>query len=204
MNVGGKSQELTWRQGWCTRSGVEFKAELSESGISGETRIKSFESAFQEHWRRVYQVIYRVVGDSAEAEDLAVEVFWRLHSQLAAGANELNPGWLYRVAVNLGLNSLRARQRRTRYEDAAGQWTTENRTASDPLQLAARAEERDRVRSVLGRLKPRSARLLILRHSGLSYAELASALDIPVASVGSLLARAEKEFEKCYRSFRSQ
>jgi len=179
---------------------VELKADLREPDTSGEIRVTSFESAFQEHWRRVYQVIYRLIGNSAEAEDLAVEAFWRLHSQMSVDRKPVTPGWLYRVAVNLGLNSLRASRRRSRYEDAAAQWTTETRAGGDPLELAARTEERNRVRSVLARLKPRSARLLILRHSGLSYAELASALDIPVASVGSLLARAEKEFEKCYRS----
>ncbi len=179
---------------------MELKADLREPDAPAETRIRSFESAFQEHWRRVYQVIFRLIGNSAEAEDLAVEVFWRLHSQMAAGGNQVTPGWLYRVAVNLGLNSLRASRRRNRYEDAAAQWTTENRAGGDPLELAAQAEARDRVRSVLARLKPRSARLLILRHSGLSYAELASALDIPVASVGSLLSRAEKEFEQAYKS----
>ncbi|RPJ61766.1 MAG: sigma-70 family RNA polymerase sigma factor [Acidobacteria bacterium] len=199
MNVGGKGQELTWRRGWCTRSGVEFSAGLREPDKSAEARITSFEAAFQEHWQRVYQVIYRLIGNSAEAEDLAVEVFWRLHRQMSTSGKSLTPGWLYRVAVNLGLNSLRASRRRSRYEDAAAQWTTENRAAGDPLELAAQTEERDRVRSVLAQLKPRSARLLILRHSGLSYAELASALDIPLASVGSLLSRAEKEFERTYR-----
>lgn len=200
MNVGGKVQELTWRRGWCTRSGVEIKADSGQPDTSGETQIGSFESVFQEHWRRVYQVLCRLVGNSAEAEDLAVEVFWRLHRQLAVGKAAMTPGWLYRVAVNLGLNSLRASRRRNRYEDAAAQWTTENRAAGDPLELAAQTEERRRVRSVLARLKPRSARLLILRHSGLSYAELASALDISVSSVGSLLSRAEKEFEQAYRT----
>jgi len=182
---------------------VELKADLREPDISGERRLTSFENAFQEHWRRVYQVIYRLIGNSAEAEDLTVEAFWRLHSQMTVGGKLVTPGWLYRVAVNLGLNSLRASRRRSRYEDAAAQWTTESRAAGDPLELAAQSEERNRVRSVLAGLKPRSARLLILRHSGLSYAELASALDIPVASVGSLLSRAEKEFEKTYGSFKS-
>jgi RNA polymerase sigma-70 factor (ECF subfamily) len=48
-------------------------------------------------------------------------------------------------------------------------------------------------------MKPRSARVLILRHSGLSYAELAAALQVNPASIGKLLARAEEEFEKKYR-----
>ena len=49
-------------------------------------------------------------------------------------------------------------------------------------------------------LKPRAAQLLVLRHSGLSYAEIAQALNVARSSVGTLLARAEKEFERRYRA----
>ena len=57
-----------------------------------------------------------------------------------------------------------------------------------------------RVQVVLAGLKPLSARLLLLRNAGLSYAELADALRLNRASVGKLLARAAAEFEKSYRS----
>jgi RNA polymerase sigma-70 factor (ECF subfamily) len=49
-------------------------------------------------------------------------------------------------------------------------------------------------------MKPRAAQLLILRHSGLSYADIAAALGVAPGSVGTLLARAEKEFERRYRA----
>jgi DNA-directed RNA polymerase specialized sigma24 family protein len=39
----------------------------------------SFEAAFQEHWPRVCAVLYRLVGDRDETEDLALEAFWRLY-----------------------------------------------------------------------------------------------------------------------------
>jgi RNA polymerase sigma-70 factor, ECF subfamily len=48
-------------------------------------------------------------------------------------------------------------------------------------------------------MKPRSAKLLILRHSGLNYSEIATALQMNPASVGKLLARAEEEFEEKYQ-----
>ncbi len=56
-----------------------------------------------------------------------------------------------------------------------------------------------RVREALARMKPAQAQLLILRHSGLSYQELAEALGVKASSIGTLLARAEAEFEKRYR-----
>jgi RNA polymerase sigma-70 factor (ECF subfamily) len=54
------------------------------------------------------------------------------------------------------------------------------------------------VHAVLIAMKPSSAQILLLRHSGLSYAEVAAALDVSSGSVGTLLARAEKEFQQLY------
>jgi len=162
--------------------------------------MTSFEAAFEVYWQKLFAVVYRVVGDRAEAEDLALDVFWRLHRRMSEpGAGPVTAAWLYRVAVNVGLNALRAKRRRSSHEEAAAQWTTDNRAVRDPLELAAQAEERRRVRAVLARLRPRSARLLVLRYSGLSYAELAAALDLAPSSIGSLLSRAEKEFEHEFR-----
>jgi RNA polymerase sigma-70 factor (ECF subfamily) len=139
------------------------------------------------------------VGDPDEAQDLALEAFWRLQqrSPKDAGVGNLD-GWLYRVATNLGLNALRARQRRQRYEEQAGHRVLEYSSIPDPAAEYERQQEREQVRGILAQMKPRSARLLVLRHSGLSYAEIAAALDLAPGSVGTLLARAEKEFEERY------
>lgn len=165
-----------------------------------------FETAFDEHWPRIVAVLYRIVGERAEAEDLALETFWRLFRH-PPGSGDNVAGWLYRVATNLGLNALRSRRRRGAYEQAAGELAlVENQgggsaggLGGSPEIETERAEQRRLVRSVLARLKPRSAQLLVMRHSGLSYAEIAAALGISPASVGALLARAEREFETAYR-----
>jgi RNA polymerase sigma-70 factor (ECF subfamily) len=157
-----------------------------------------FEAAFNEHWARVYGVLFRLVGEQAEAEDLALEVFWRLYSRPPRSADNLG-GWLYRVAANLGLNALRARKRRKGYEQQAGQEAVSLTYPLDPGEQAERAEQRRLVQAALAKLKPRSAQALVLRHSGLSYAEIATALNLPASSVGTLLARAEEAFEKAYR-----
>jgi RNA polymerase sigma-70 factor (ECF subfamily) len=158
-----------------------------------------FERAFAQHYARVYGVLVRLVGDRAEAEDLAVETFWRLWERAPQRWDNLG-GWLYRVAVRLGYNALRAARRRAQYEIAAGRDALERAAPPDPAAAAEQAEERARVRAVLRRMPARSAQLLILRHTGLSYQEVASALDLAPGSVGTLLARAEAEFEKLYQA----
>ena len=162
-----------------------------------EQTHNEFEQTFHANWHTVYRVLVRLVGDADEAQDLALETFWRLYRQPLAQARAFNlGGWLHRVATNLGLNALRARKRRTQYELAS---VRENANEADALEAIQIEEERARVRAVLSAMDARQAQLLILRHSGLSYKELANALDVSVNSVGTLLVRAEREFEKRYR-----
>jgi RNA polymerase sigma-70 factor (ECF subfamily) len=156
-----------------------------------------FEAAFSEHYARVYGVLFRLLGDRAEAEDLTVETFWRLW-QRAPRRNDNLAGWLYRVAMRLGYNALRAGRRRVRYELEAGHEALVVNAPPDPADAVQLAQERAAVRAVLDQMKPRDAQLLVLRHSGLSYAEIAAALGLAPGSVGTLLARAETEFEQRY------
>jgi RNA polymerase sigma-70 factor (ECF subfamily) len=172
--------------------------EIRRDTARAATDPARFEAAFQEHWPRVYGVLFRLVGDAAEAEDLALEAFWRLYHRPPRESVNL-AGWLYRVASNLGLNAIRSRRRRARYEEQAGHLALEAGNSPDPAGEAERAEERHQVRQALARMKPRNAQLLVLRHSGLSYTELAESLGVAPSSVGTLLARAEKEFERHFR-----
>jgi RNA polymerase sigma-70 factor (ECF subfamily) len=154
----------------------------------------AFEDLFLRHYAAVYRVLYGVVGDAQEAEDLAQETFTALYRQPPRldGSGALG-GWLYRVAVNRAYNALRSKQRLQRRLVWA-----EPEQESDPQDEYLRREERERVRAALSRLPERTAKLLLLRYAGLSYAEIAGALDLAPGSVGTLLARAERAFESAY------
>lgn len=161
----------------------------------------SLDAVFRLQYPRLVGLLARITGDRGRAEELASEVFCRLSSRPALFRPENNlEGWLYRTAVNLGLDTLRMDGRRLRNEQAAGAEGARSLSMDNPLEDVLRAERRMRVRAVLAALKPVSARLLLLRHAGLSYSDLADALDIKAASVGTLLARATADFEKRYRS----
>ena len=157
------------------------------------------EAAFRQHWGRVYAVVFRLVGDGDEAQDLTLEAFWRLYNRPPDLDETRLGGWLYRVATNLGFNALRARRRRRQYEGQAAISALEQNRPQDPASAVEQAQERQRVQAALGMMRQRSARLLVLRYSDLSYAEIAETLGVAPASVGTLLARAEAEFERCYR-----
>jgi RNA polymerase sigma-70 factor (ECF subfamily) len=161
----------------------------------------SFESLFQAYWSKVRSLLVGLVGDQDEAEDLALEVFWRLYTRRPKEVKGQNlSGWIYRVAPNLGYNALRSQKRRQHYEERAGRDHLQADSSLSPAQEFEKAEQRQQIRQALSQMKPRSAQILVLRYSGLSYAEIAAALSLAPASIGSLLARAEREFEKRYQN----
>jgi RNA polymerase sigma-70 factor, ECF subfamily len=159
-----------------------------------------FEGLFHEYWSKVCSLLAHMVGDSDEAEDLALEVFWRLSLRPHLFSQGQNLGaWIYRVATNIGYNAIRSRKRRQHYELNAGRDQIERRGDHNPAEKLESAEDSRQVREILSRMKPRSAKILTLRYSGLTYSEIADTLDVSVRSIGTLLARAEREFEQRYR-----
>ena len=167
--------------------------------IRSESNSEEFETLFMEHWAPVYRLLQRLVGDPSEAEDLALETFLRLyrhHPQYEDGFNL--GGWLHRVATNLGLHSIRSWKRREHYEMTAGKYDLDD---EPPTEILVQQEEEHRLaRVVLAQMNERQSQLLILRYSGLAYKEIAHALNLAPTSIGPLLIRAEREFEKRYRA----
>ena len=151
------------------------------------------ESVFRAQYDRISRVIARVIRDRARAEELAVEVFLKW-SRNRKARRENAEGWLYRAAVRAGLNELRSQIRRERYE----RLVTLVRRSPTPEELMAVREEQEQVRRLLSAIEPRQAELLVLRSHGLSYEELAAALKLNPASVGTLLSRAQQAFRKEY------
>lgn len=165
-----------------------------------EPKDPGFEHLYLAHYARVVSVVFRLTLNRIEAEEIANEVFWKLYCQPLLPSPDGNvAGWLYRAATNLGIDALRKAARRRNYEHEAARAALELRSATSPLERLLREEKRWRVRQVLARLKPVQAQALILRASGLSYAEVAEAVKVKRVSVGTLLLRAEEAFRQCYR-----
>ena len=169
------------------------------SPIEAPLSSPAFEDLFLEHWSSVYRLLVRMIGDPAEAEDLALETFLRLYQHPPrTGAGDNLGGWLYRVATNLGLHSIRSYKHREQYEISAGKNALENAPEFRPAQIVESNENQRMTILALSRMNPRRAELLVLRYSGMSYKDIAGALGLSPTSIGPLLLRAEREFEKVY------
>lgn len=171
---------------------------LAQTTSPEHTVSVDFDALFLAHYQAVFRLAYRIAGTREEAEDLAQETFLRLHRSPhiwrdQAGGRRV-AAWLYRVVTNLAYNCVRGYGRRQRREDTAIGETGE----ADPADVAERAEVRLAVRQVLRALPERQVQLLLLRSGGLSYKEVAEALNLAPGSVGTLLARAEAAFAKAY------
>jgi RNA polymerase sigma-70 factor (ECF subfamily) len=168
----------------------------SSEAVAGVETIEArfdLETVFCAQYERIARVIARVVRDRARAEELAVDVFVKLWRNRKAQEGNTE-GWLYRAAVRAGLDELRRQTRRARYEHLLGFV----RNVPTPEEIHAVNEEQERVRRVLSAMARRQSELLLLRSHGLTYDEVASALDLNPASVGTLLIRAQQAFRKEY------
>ena len=170
----------------------ERKERMAVSGSVGGAVRADLDEIFHRDYQRVVGVAARVLGSRDQAEDVAQEVFLSFgRSSVPAGEAR---GWLSVAAAHTALNLLRSGRRRASREEAAA--AADGAVGSDVAEAVVTLEERSRVRAALARLPHKQAVALVLRHSGLSYADVAAALDVSSGSVGTTVRRAESALRK--------
>lgn len=177
-------------------------------------RAARFDEAFTLHHRAVYRAAYGLLRDAGLAEDVTQEVFIKLyhHFDSAPRQDFVNAdgresscdalrAWLLRVAINDARNVIRGRSRAAAREDAFMQTSApalNEWTASAPDEDYERKTQIAEARRALSKIGEPMRSCLMLKQQGLSYKEIASALSINEASVGSYVARGRKEFARLY------
>ena len=169
-------------------------AAITDQLAPQETSL-SFDEAFTLHHRAVFATARAVVRDSALAEEVTQEVFLKLYRNFdsAPGLDLLRP-WLLRVALNEARNAIRG-QSRAMARDTAYQKINDQLV---PQANYERRQELEAARRALDKIKDPMRSCLLLRHQGLSYREIAQTLSLKENYVGSLVARARKEFARTY------
>lgn len=173
----------------------ELPARRQGSGLP-----EPFEKLFLAEYTRVVNIANRVLVNRYEAEEVAQEVFLEFHRNHPAEADYAAP-WLHRAAWHRALNVLRGNRRRASREEAVAM--PESDLSADPEGLVQEAAQRQRVRAAMSRLPRKSAAVLALRYSGLSYAEVAGAMGVSVGQVGTLLRRAEIKLRSEVKTWRT-
>jgi RNA polymerase sigma factor (sigma-70 family) len=159
-----------------------------------------FVELFDAHFHRLYRYLDRVSGEPELAADLVQEAFIKLYRR--GSLPEAPTAWLISVALNLFRNARSTGSRRRRLLTVARGEIAHSDPPPPPDQAVVTDESRRHVRSTLDRLSDRDQRLLLLRAEGYSYGEIAAALELNAASVGTLLARARAAFRELYKDVR--
>ena len=176
--------------------------ELVERAKRGDQ--SAFERLVLDNQNRVYSLALRLVNDREEAADLAQEAFVKAWQGLASFQGESSfSTWMYRLTTNVCIDWLRRQKRREGVEPAVSLddensgWAEPADRASDPQQVLEQSERGQALARGLARLPDWQRRVLVLRElSGLSYQEIAQALDIDLGTVKSRIARARLNLRK--------
>jgi len=156
----------------------------------------NFEATFEELYPGLFRYCHRLTGDPDLSEDLAQEAFVRLYDRQVEGTDEGLRSWLFRTATHLVRDRYRIGENRRRLLEAH---PVEPSGAEPPDETVQRKEEVAHVREALEHMTEREREMLMMRHAGFSYREIAEAVDVAASSVGTLLARAERNFASIYR-----
>ena len=152
---------------------------------------------------RAYAHAARILGDPAEAEDVAQEAMirlWRIAPDWRQGEAKVTT-WLYRVVANLCIDRRRKGGRQTAL-DAVPDPADGAPGAAERLQEADRAAA---LQAALGALPGRQRQAVVLRHiEGLSNPEIATVMDISTEAVESLTARGKRALAAALRGRRAE
>lgn len=152
---------------------------------------QAFEELLDAYETRVYRLALRFTGSVPDAEDVTQEIFLAVYRGIAhfRGSSSLGT-WIYRVAMNHCLEFRRKRRLESiPYDEdlmlASSDWR------DDPEQSADRQELSAKVEAAINCLSPQHRDVIVLHElQGLTYQEVAAALDVPVGTVKSRLSNA--------------
>jgi RNA polymerase sigma-70 factor (ECF subfamily) len=166
--------------------------ELIEACRRGER--DAFRELFELHRDRVYSIALRYSGDESAAMDIAQDTFVKLFASLPAFRGDAAfQTWIYRLVVNSCFDYKRRARRLAPLTDG---FLATLRASADALGDLLRREVRGSVRSAIERLSPPLRMVIVLRYTeGLSYEEIADALNCSQGTVASRLNRAHKALE---------
>ena len=152
---------------------------------------------FREYHEPLVRYLTRRLGDRDWADEVAQETFLRAMRQESIVSER---AWLFAVATNLVRDEARKdARRRRRLELLREQARAEEAVEPEPLAIE-RAQEAALARKALDMLAERDREALLMREEGLDYAEIASALELSIKSVGTTLARARRRLVDAYES----
>ncbi|MFN2593829.1 MAG: sigma-70 family RNA polymerase sigma factor [Actinomycetota bacterium] len=166
----------------------------------------AYQAIYDRYSARVLSVCRRMLNQPEDAKEASQETFLRVYQGLARfnGRYQLGP-WITRIATNVCLDQLRARQRKPSQamplEDFIKIEAVPQEKMAEPEEVVIRNFESRRVRKVLESLPPAHRAAIVLRDfEGLSYSEVAAVMGVTECQVKALIHRARRGFKRSWTS----
>lgn len=168
-----------------------------------------FRTLVERHKKRVFNLTYRFLNGSSDAEDIAQEVFVKVYfAKESYKPSASFTTWLYVITRNTCFQTLKKRGKLVSMNDKSGETSVEmqtmlaDQTAESPSEAVLSAEKRQIVADAIAKL-PETQRMVIIlrRYDQLSYEEIAEVLDCSVQAVKSLLFRGRSSLKEYLKEY---
>lgn len=148
----------------------------------------TFDKLYNQHYEQIYRYCYRFVNNRETAGDIAQETFLKLYQRMSniGYSIENTNAWLYKVAGNLCLNSIKSNNRQGTKIDIK---STDCIEVINPEENLIARERTERIRLAIEQISPKHRMLIFMYQDGLSYKEMSNATGIPFTSIGKTLWR---------------
>lgn len=169
--------------------------QLYKKAVEGD--IQAFEELFSSNYTHIYNLCYRMMRNSQDAEDMLQETMLKAWRKLKSFKQSSSfSTWLHRIAANTCLDAIRKRKDNKTSLEEMKEYGKEL-TDEDSVSFDERSVQRQVIEDALAKLKERDRIIIILRDvQGYSYEEMSQILECPLGTVRSRLSRARKSMVK--------
>ncbi|MBI5600706.1 MAG: sigma-70 family RNA polymerase sigma factor [Gemmatimonadetes bacterium] len=182
--------------------------------LAQQGREAAFRELVRRYERPVFSLVFRMVRDSAVAEDLAQDTFIKVLNHVDKYRPEFKfSSWLFKIANNVAIDHLRRRQLDTISMDGSPNAATAADVEATSFDIADKSESAleimeakelgSAIERAIGALRPEYRACIMLRHvEGRSYEEIAATLDLPLGTVKTYIHRARHQLREALEHLR--
>ena len=169
---------------------------------------KAYRELLGRYQRPVFSIIYRMIRDREQAEDLAQETFVRVFNNI----DRYDPrfkfsSWIFKIATNLTIDHIRRKELNTVSIDGSRNATTAEQIEATSITIASPDENPEElleakelgveIEGAIGKLRPEYKAAILLRHvEGREYQEIAEILSLPLGTVKTYIHRGRNELRE--------
>jgi RNA polymerase sigma-70 factor (ECF subfamily) len=175
---------------------------------------KAYRELLDRYQRPVFSIIFRMIRDREQAEDLAQETFVRVFNHIARYDPRYKfSSWIFKIATNLTIDWIRRKELKTVSIDGSRNATTSDEMEASAITIVSEDENPEElleakelgaeIEDAIGKLRPEYRAAILLRHvEGREYQEIAEIMALPLGTVKTYIHRGRNELRDTLQHLR--